>query len=844
MASTQVDRLDIPAPPASSDLVGRYTSVEHVASGSFSPTQDADSLREAALRSRRAKKQSSLAVSSQALSTTPQPVNDVAKPIVAGEDVQMEDATARPVADDMSGLHPVRVDAEDGEILEDVQTNNAGGDETIGIDRPEQAGLLGAGQSGDLFPLGHSSEPPEPPLDNIEFVRPSLNMTARDLDEAKRLILDLLGLGVTPEYLVDCGISSQCLAVCFYEMNLRFPLNLDRNQINLPSFYDIDKHMKASIKRDRAVRQRDQDQAVEKLLNALPKGSRSPVPQGLALPSLDRSASTHKQKRGSLPSPPVSLPAKPAAHPPKKDELSYSTESIAAQPRADTRSPPTGPRASDVLAEDQKRMELLARKAAMDSITRKRAAKSSPKPSSGDLEQLAQPSGIEQDVESAVDALLAAVRMNPVSMLSERDGMEKEPYSGERSKSFESDVDETLPDYDSDAMVEDELDTRSTSVSDVGDNIPHSPASIFGARLSSSPAYSSPVVPEYTPLPQVPPAVPSPRTRFESLDRDIPSSSFTPPLAAAVPIAARKSRPTASDFIDQTPPRPSSALTSESDRNTLLKRKRCFVDPQVWPRRLIIDLDSSDEEEQDEVEGRVQPSADAASASSSRGSVERTMSSGGSTRPSNDRGRDMATQMLLEKELQIKAMMQKIKMRELKKKLGSASGSGTPLLVPASAVPAPEEPAALPPPPSVTSPPNEPLGNETAAMEATKQEITKGVTSTLEIQQETGLSHTEVPDFGDNTLGSDLDTSLPKLDKGKEKAVEPDVIVEGSEGMLHDKRRVSSLTRSITSEDSAQPGHPPQPIQHNISRIQFASVLRSMDVTKSFNISLDTFQDV
>lgn len=58
-------------------------------------------------------------------------------------------------------------------------------------------------------------------------------MTAADLDEAKRLILDLLGLGVKPEYLVDCGISPQCLAVCFYELNLRFPLNLDRRQVGL-----------------------------------------------------------------------------------------------------------------------------------------------------------------------------------------------------------------------------------------------------------------------------------------------------------------------------------------------------------------------------------------------------------------------------------------------------------------------------------------------------------------------------------------------------------------------------------------------------------------------------------
>lgn len=44
---------------------------------------------------------------------------------------------------------------------------------------------------------------------------------------AKELVLDLLGWGVSPEYLVDCGLTREAVFYSFTELNLRLPKNLD-----------------------------------------------------------------------------------------------------------------------------------------------------------------------------------------------------------------------------------------------------------------------------------------------------------------------------------------------------------------------------------------------------------------------------------------------------------------------------------------------------------------------------------------------------------------------------------------------------------------------------------------
>ncbi|KAI5989074.1 hypothetical protein EDD15DRAFT_2171747, partial [Pisolithus albus] len=58
-------------------------------------------------------------------------------------------------------------------------------------------------------------------------VRPGLTMTQQEYDTAKDVVLDLLGWGVPPEYLVEHGISRHIIYYVFTELNLRLPDNLD-----------------------------------------------------------------------------------------------------------------------------------------------------------------------------------------------------------------------------------------------------------------------------------------------------------------------------------------------------------------------------------------------------------------------------------------------------------------------------------------------------------------------------------------------------------------------------------------------------------------------------------------
>jgi hypothetical protein len=45
--------------------------------------------------------------------------------------------------------------------------------------------------------------------------------------EAKTIVLDLLGWGVPPSYLVDCGLQPQLVLRIFNELNLKLPANLE-----------------------------------------------------------------------------------------------------------------------------------------------------------------------------------------------------------------------------------------------------------------------------------------------------------------------------------------------------------------------------------------------------------------------------------------------------------------------------------------------------------------------------------------------------------------------------------------------------------------------------------------
>ncbi|KAF8895336.1 hypothetical protein BD779DRAFT_719071 [Infundibulicybe gibba] len=72
-----------------------------------------------------------------------------------------------------------------------------------------------------------NQDPPAFGIIDANHVRPGVAMTQEQYDTAKDLVLDLLGWGVPPEYLVDCGLSREIVFYVFYELNLRLPRNLD-----------------------------------------------------------------------------------------------------------------------------------------------------------------------------------------------------------------------------------------------------------------------------------------------------------------------------------------------------------------------------------------------------------------------------------------------------------------------------------------------------------------------------------------------------------------------------------------------------------------------------------------
>jgi len=59
-------------------------------------------------------------------------------------------------------------------------------------------------------------------------------VTQRQYDTSKEVILDILGYGVPPEYLIDCGISKEIIYYVFTELNLRLPSNLDT--VGIPTY--------------------------------------------------------------------------------------------------------------------------------------------------------------------------------------------------------------------------------------------------------------------------------------------------------------------------------------------------------------------------------------------------------------------------------------------------------------------------------------------------------------------------------------------------------------------------------------------------------------------------------
>ncbi|KAF9484039.1 hypothetical protein BDN70DRAFT_989839 [Pholiota conissans] len=105
-------------------------------------------------------------------------------------------------------------------------------------EHPEQPKLLASGSLSTMPTPTWSSTPsfsessthpgpgslPKPVPDTSAKL--TFTLSPEELDLAKDLVLDLLGWGVEPEYLIDSGVSAAVIFRVFTDLNLRLPKNL------------------------------------------------------------------------------------------------------------------------------------------------------------------------------------------------------------------------------------------------------------------------------------------------------------------------------------------------------------------------------------------------------------------------------------------------------------------------------------------------------------------------------------------------------------------------------------------------------------------------------------------
>ncbi|KAI0786878.1 hypothetical protein C8Q75DRAFT_249427 [Abortiporus biennis] len=443
------------------------------------------------------------------------------------------------------------------------------------------------------------------------FVRPGLAMTQKQYDTAKDIVLDLLGWGVPPEYLASCGLSHELIYFIFSELNLRLPSNIDFSGI-----------------------------AVDPYAHCESPEPITPVPH---------TGSTHSPMT-SVPRPlqgHPSLPQKPSV--PQGSVNEASVLSPSAVPFIPGTSASEGISSAALLLdmEQQRRQELLARKAVQASRKTKLALTTSP--NSGPS---GQPPTIQNELGSASsDIPKETVEdfLKSIGSVSDTPTTNNTPTPTHSTSPDAMDVDEPpglrgtdgeLSLLDTDTRLSVSL-TRSISVSDVSS--PSANTVLPSAAISSSSRPSSVDSSSHTSNPHtdVDPAVQG-------------SGSSTPRQndSSGLPRRVTK-RPVASDFVDMEPGSTRGYGRHNHPYQPHPRKKTNSFAGIVGHRRMVIHLSDSEDEDED-----THPT------STARTSVTP------SATPS----------ALLEKEQEIRRMRELIAQREQNrlKKLAAASGRSTP----------------------------------------------------------------------------------------------------------------------------------------------------------------------
>jgi hypothetical protein len=368
---------------------------------------------------------------------------------------------------------------------------------------------------------------------------------------AKDIVLDLLGWGVPPEYLIECGLSRHVVFYVFSELNLRLPSNLDTSGL-IPY-------------------------PTPEMLALMP------VSPSLSMRSLHSSSST-------MP-PPSAIPAR-ASLAERMSMERIDTRMSSPDPSPYIKAEPSSPSSADLSSshsllaiEQQRRQELLARKAAIAS----RKARQ-------------EPLGFEDTDMSAVPAQCVDDFLKSIEPAPHHDNPNRGSSAGTTSLSSleRMDVDDLIP-----GLMSASRDTSTSSAGPPSKSFsttaiyadPHSPMALptgpgeNAGSASNSTEPGSATMGSHTPTLQDNPS-------YASLDGD-----------SAYPQRRSIKRPVAADFVDfDSGPGPSRGHGHSSSNggphpNPLSKRKAGSFAGISGMRRCVIELSDSEDDGDNQVRG-------------------------------------------------------------------------------------------------------------------------------------------------------------------------------------------------------------------------------------------------
>ncbi|KAG8214571.1 hypothetical protein J3R82DRAFT_9634 [Butyriboletus roseoflavus] len=511
---------------------------------------------------------------------------------------------------------------------------------------------------------------------DADHVRPGLTMTQDQYNTAKEIVLDLLGWGVPPEYLLECGLSQHVIFYVFSELNLRLPSNLDTSGL-IPY----------------------------------------PTPEILALMPVSPSLSTRSlYSSSSIMPPPSVIPARVSLAERVSMER-IDTRMSSPDPFPYIKAEPSSPSSVDLsnphsllVIEQQRRQELLARKAVIAS----RKVRQSEPPGFAAAPSKDQDIDMSAIPAQSVDEFLKTIEPTPHLDASDSDNHNRGLSVGTTSFSSSElmDVDDLVPGLfgasrdtstcsagpSSGTAISSELDSPTGLPTELADD---EGTTSNGTERGSATSVDMAGSGSLTPILQG-------NLSYASLDGD-----------NGYPQRRGMKRPVAADFVDfDSGPGPSRGHGGSSSNgysngvpypNPLSKRKTGSFAGISGMRRCVIELSDSEDDGDNQVRGDHVGNGDireyspaAATAFTMRVpprlTVTPTMSlSFGSMGTTNgNTGQPVppapATNALAEKEEEIKKMRRLIAQREESrlKKLAAMSGKSTSVMPPTAEVPAPE----------------------------------------------------------------------------------------------------------------------------------------------------------